>query len=816
MINNINAGDLGSVDRAILNAVIDYHNATAEPNIVKHKFDAITYPVVGNDNTEGYTVGSCWCDTTNDLLWQAIDVTTGTAVWKKLTKIHTAATTPTVSENLSSGYAIGDCWVNTGAGSELYVCTASSVVTATWVSISDLWSSSTDTRLKVAQVVNMQEKLINDLATPVSQMDAATLESIGGVVDKVDNDKHVNDVDFSGYDSFDVPSGSAILKNLAGGNSVHNGLGSILAINPVDNTLINITTAAPTHSDNARALWIRTSITDGMTWTAWNELSSQFTYSTGIKPICLDYIKHGEYKGRLIFSYRDVYVAYCAYSDDNGVNWIISNEIKTLDPDTANYVSGDSNYYTLHVSSSQLIEWYDKDGILNIGMPVHTKHESGGNFYFSQGMVVSKDGSTFPDGSYIGTTPILSTTRSEGEPVVANLGKGVFVLVARDQLSSPAHWGGLVQYISYDYGESWTYQGIIPYDVKYIDNSSKQYLPCINLVYLNDEPVWTLGFTSRNTAGTNYKRIFARAKDLLGDYGHLGWNEATLEIIFAFSATNNSGNGSCIYPYNNSRGLYTGSNQFGSTNSDFRDEDIGFVASEKYALMNDLKDDPNWTIAGKGTPSTSSLLLIADTSKFKVGSPIRYYQYDTSIATTVLILPYTIYYGVVEAIVTDVSITISGIPMRTAPGANAEPIDVFRIDVGNTSLISTWDTFLSGLYASYTAGIGTGLLYQDNLQRYRYKWNGGKAYIVKMWAGHSTPDSSVDSTIVVATSLGNTSFNAACSPLTILNNWEPEESGVIMNNYYEINNGYYIDFTSVVGSTGDAANTQIGLVIVSE
>lgn len=46
-----------------------------------HKLNATTAPTATDDNTQGYAVGSKWADTTNDKLYEAIDVTTNTAIW---------------------------------------------------------------------------------------------------------------------------------------------------------------------------------------------------------------------------------------------------------------------------------------------------------------------------------------------------------------------------------------------------------------------------------------------------------------------------------------------------------------------------------------------------------------------------------------------------------------------------------------------------------------------------------------------------------------------------------------------------------------
>jgi hypothetical protein len=50
-----------------------------------NKYDATTAPVTGNDNTQGYFVGSNWVDVTNDRAYVCLDATTATAVWKETT-----------------------------------------------------------------------------------------------------------------------------------------------------------------------------------------------------------------------------------------------------------------------------------------------------------------------------------------------------------------------------------------------------------------------------------------------------------------------------------------------------------------------------------------------------------------------------------------------------------------------------------------------------------------------------------------------------------------------------------------------------------
>ena len=41
-------------------------------------------PTVNDDTGDGYLVGDTWLDTTNDMIWQAIDVTAGAAIWLEI------------------------------------------------------------------------------------------------------------------------------------------------------------------------------------------------------------------------------------------------------------------------------------------------------------------------------------------------------------------------------------------------------------------------------------------------------------------------------------------------------------------------------------------------------------------------------------------------------------------------------------------------------------------------------------------------------------------------------------------------------------
>lgn len=50
----------------------------------KFIYSKTTAPTASNDSTQGYAVGDIWLDETNDVIYQAIDVSTGAAIWKKI------------------------------------------------------------------------------------------------------------------------------------------------------------------------------------------------------------------------------------------------------------------------------------------------------------------------------------------------------------------------------------------------------------------------------------------------------------------------------------------------------------------------------------------------------------------------------------------------------------------------------------------------------------------------------------------------------------------------------------------------------------
>ena len=62
---------------------------------LKSKLDGTVAPAIGNDDSEGYAVGSMWFDITNDESYTCLDASTGAAIWKKITNSNSISDTGT-------------------------------------------------------------------------------------------------------------------------------------------------------------------------------------------------------------------------------------------------------------------------------------------------------------------------------------------------------------------------------------------------------------------------------------------------------------------------------------------------------------------------------------------------------------------------------------------------------------------------------------------------------------------------------------------------------------------------------------------------
>ena len=112
-----------------------------------NKLDATVAPAVGNDNTEGYGVGSFWIDVTGDEAYRCVDASTGAASWIETTleasELGTMALTthkldgtvaPTANEDSGDGYTVGSIWIDI-TNDRAYLCIDPTATAAIWIEV---------------------------------------------------------------------------------------------------------------------------------------------------------------------------------------------------------------------------------------------------------------------------------------------------------------------------------------------------------------------------------------------------------------------------------------------------------------------------------------------------------------------------------------------------------------------------------------------------------------------------------------------------------------------------------------------------------
>ncbi len=75
---------------------------------MKTNLTATAAPGTGNDNTQGYAIGSVWIDVTNDVVHQCVDISTGAAVWKDLSAGAGGGEANTASNGGGQGVGVWD------------------------------------------------------------------------------------------------------------------------------------------------------------------------------------------------------------------------------------------------------------------------------------------------------------------------------------------------------------------------------------------------------------------------------------------------------------------------------------------------------------------------------------------------------------------------------------------------------------------------------------------------------------------------------------------------------------------------------------
>ena len=215
-----------------------------------------------------------------------------------------------------------------------------------------------------------------------------------------------------------------------------------------------------------------------------------------------------------------------------------------------------------------------------------------------------------------------------------------------------------------------------------------------------------------------------------------------------------------------------------------------YCAAEAMTLPWTAVDESKWTAA----PSTTSVLLMSDTSDVKVGAPIKY------------TIGGTVYYAIITALSANVSITIAGAPFGGS---------LSNLYVGIPAQVEHVDLHVDGIFGDTVQNI------LENIAGSKYKWRHPTAYLVAFsgasgWAdtGASQPKLNVKANnALVSTEDGNGGITLSGSDSTWVNG-----SAVAINvTNYEIEYGEEVElYVSSAGTNGDADCLSVSLAFVYE
>lgn len=446
----------------------------------------------------------------------------------------------------------------------------------------DLWEvSSGKKQLKSSAAINMQDEKIENIDHATDNTDVSSLANV-----KVANKS------FDYYNSYFKGDPVTTYRSFLSGDR-HFGAGAVIDIDETTNKLMIITRRGTYHSNTASTnggeIYYGLSTDGGATWS--NPFVNTGLTGTDLRNTFGGIVKKGTNKGRFLLFYddyskpsgTDIHVSpYFTYSDDFGSTW-----------STPTLISVSGYQWAINIGTKGLLEWTE-NGTDYIGVPVYLKDTAGTSKAF--GLLISNDnGATFNTSRL--SDNHLTTTMNWGEPTMCILGDGIFLCVLRSQ---DAGTGGLYQYISYDYGNTWNYQGKCSFETTVITtDSSTHLLPSLSTVNIYGKTVVSLTYTNRTL--NQLIRVLSLPENLIGSNGHTGWNTDTSEVLKTWGGSQSiDGNGGTCYPLGCSRGIYAGEDQ--NTNTDATLHIIE-VALDEAAVAKTFNIAPNKEILnGSGAP----------------------------------------------------------------------------------------------------------------------------------------------------------------------------------------------------------------------
>lgn len=194
------------------------------------------------------------------------------------------------------------------------------------------------------------------------------------------------------------------------------------------------------------------------------------------------------------------------------------------------------------------------------------------------------------------------------------------------------------------------------------------------------------------------------------------------------------------------------------------------------------------------TPSSTSVLLMSDTSDFLINLPVKY------------TIGGTVYYGLISNISANTSITVSGAPLSA---------DVTNLFVGQPEGLVQLDFYIPNAYAD---GTTDNVLLDDFVMK--FVWYLGPAWFVRINAVHGTNDTGAAQPYIkpklgasTATHSGNTNKGIVLSVTspTITT----ADVGVVAANA-KVDPGELVDIVVTKGTNGNAADLTCAILFVLE